>query len=375
MAGCNGLWSFKKLYENVARIRQLFDPRTCLTEKMRRKLKMVFLETFVDMNQNFEKKLLGNFFTQREGMETIPAELLPKTDISINGTVLDNMGKMSERYVQKKYERTGRLVAGAHTKWIVCDAKTPEGPAQGLESTFFRTPEAYRKWFEANLPEQNMPECKTYDEATGCQKCVFEVNTNPYRCLHRLGLTADQIMNAIKKKMPPLKSQYTALKPVVKDDGGHGMELSKEAGVCILGKELTLGDERLANELVYQTVKNTDRVYKIAPSGASFQLEERYTLLTRMEADRNATEKVEMTEDEKRRYIALLQTVAGKTIEYPLERFAKVMTYGEVIKQENNVPSHIIEYFYTCPCEATDFGKTKEYEKLSTKRVTDYYVD
>jgi len=206
------------------------------------------------------------------------------------------------------------------------------------------------------------------------QKCFFEVNTNPYRCLHRLGLTADQIMNAIKKKMPPLKSQYTALKPVVKDDGRHEMELSKEAGVCILGKEFTMGDGRLADEFDYQTVKNTDRVYKIAPSGASFQLEERYTLLTRMVADRNATEKVEMTEDEKRRYITLLQSVAGKTIEYPLERFAKVMTFGEVIPEEN-VPSHIIEYFYTCPCEATDFSKTKEYEKLSTKRVTDYYVD
>jgi len=373
MAGCNGLWSFKKLHEHVARVRQLFDPRTCLTEKMRRKLKMVFLETFVDMNQNFEQKLLGNFFTRREGMETIPPELLPKTDIAINETVVNNMEKMNQRYVAKKYERTGRLVAGAHTKWIVCDAKVPDSPAQGFASSFFNTPEAYRKWFDANLPEQNLPECKTYDEATGCQKCVFEVNTYPFRCLHRLGLTAEQIMTAIKKRMRPLVSNYESVKPVVKDDR-NVMEISKESGVCLISKELSQGDDRLRDEFAYQKIKKTDRVYKITPSGANFQLEERYTLNTRMEADREAPVPV-LSEEEKRRNIALLQTVAGKVVEYPMENFAKVMTFGEVIPAESNIPSHIIEYFYTCPCEPFDFEKTEEYVELSTKRITDYYVD
>jgi len=340
---------------------------------MRRKLKMVFLETFVDMNQNFEQKLLGNFFTRREGMETIPPELLPKTDIAINETVVNNMEKMNQRYVAKKYERTGRLVAGAHTKWIVCDAKVPDSPAQGFASSFFNTPEAYRKWFDANLPEQNLPECKTYDEATGCQKCVFEVNTYPFRCLHRLGLTAEQIMTAIKKRMRPLVSNYESVKPVVKDDR-NVMEISKESGVCLISKELSQGDDRLHNEFAYQKIKKTDRVYKITPSGANFQLEERYTLNTRMEADREAPVPV-LSEEEKRRNIALLQTVAGKVVEYPMENFAKVMTFGEVIPAESNIPSHIIEYFYTCPCEPFDFEKTEEYVELSTKRITDYYVD
>merc|ERR1719401_818949 len=375
MAGCNGLWDFKKLYEHVARIRQLFDPRTCLTEKMRRKLKMVFLETFVDMNQNFEQKLIGKFFTQREGMETIPAELLPDTDMAINASVIDNMDELSGGYVAKKYERTGRLVSGAHTKWIVCDAKDPASPAQGFESTFFNTPEAYRKWFESNLPEQNMPECKTYDEATGCQKCVFEVSTHPHRCLHRLGLTAEQIMAAIKKRMPPLPSSYKALKPVVRDDGRHEMEITTERGVCMVSKELTVRDERLLNEHDYQTLKPTDRIYRVAPTKAGFSLSERYTLEGRMASNRTVKERPEMTEEEKRLKIAFLQSVAGRTVEYPLARFAKVMTFGEVVAEENNIPAHIIEYFYTCPCEEDDWQKVKEYEEHNTKRVQDYYVD
>jgi hypothetical protein len=147
MAGCNGLWDLSDVTKHVARIRRLFAPETCLTENLKKKLKAVFLETFVDMNKNFEQKLIGKFFSQRQdSVETIPEELLPKSPIPIDEEDLEGRDLANRTaLVHTKYARAGRLIAGAHTKWIVCDASHPGSPASGLSSSFFNSPQAYQE--------------------------------------------------------------------------------------------------------------------------------------------------------------------------------------------------------------------------------------
>jgi len=369
MAGCNGLWSLEKLKGHIERIRQMFDPQTCLTENMRRRLKHVFLETFVELNEKFESKMLGKLFNQREGMETIPAELLPQQEPIIDAK-LENQGSM---YVKSKYKRTGRLVSGAHTKWLVCKAKNPASNAEGFASMFFNTPQAYKKWFDGNIAEQNLPECKTYDPYTGCQKCVFEVNTFPYRCSHRLGLTEDQVMKAVKMPMPPLASPYQAWKAV-----NGTVKVETKMGVCILKKEFNNhNDPRLEDQHKYQTISSTDRVYQIEPTSEGVTLKERYTLQQRLEIpESKRTERgTPLNKEDGVKISVLERSREGKEVLLRKGKFATDMTYGEQIEEENNIPKHTIEYFYSCPCEADDWEKVSDYQRYSTRRVQDYWAN
>merc|ERR1719456_1995758 len=161
------------------------------------------------MNQNFEKHLIGKFFAQRQdSIETIPEELVPKSIIPIEEEELDGRTLVDhDTLVKTKYQRMGRLVAGAHTKWIICDAKQDHSPASGFASVFFNSPQAYKQWFEAGvLQDPTKPECKTYDSTTGCMRCVLAVRSHPWRCLHRLGLSSTQVLGAIEDKMHPMDS-------------------------------------------------------------------------------------------------------------------------------------------------------------------------
>jgi len=388
MAGCNGLWDIKDVAKHVARIRKLFAPETCLTENMKQKLRTVFLDTFVDMNKNFEKKLIGKFFSQRQdGMETIPDELLPKSLMPIAEKDLQGRNLADDAsLVRTKYQRVGRLVAGAHTKWIVCDARNPESPAQGIAGSFFNSAKAYKDWFQAGtLSESKTPECKTYDQSTGCMRCVIAVRTHPWRCLTRLGLSPQQVMEAIETQTDPLPSSYDAVKIEETEDGQTKETLVKKRGVCLVGKDVT-NHGRLTEADKFRRVAPTDKIFQVERSDVKengFILRDRYNvqerrnvLATYIRDNGGVGPKVSGnggagSVEEKRR-IMLLKMVAGRETHYPEDRFGPLLTYSDVIPESSNVAAHEVDYFVTCPCEADDFSSMQDYQSASTKRMQDY---
>lgn len=387
MAGCNGLWDLSDVTKHVARIRRLFAPETCLTENLKKKLKAVFLETFVDMNKNFEQKLIGKFFSQRQdSVETIPEELLPKSPIPIDEEDLEGRDLANRTaLVHTKYARAGRLIAGAHTKWIVCDASHPGSPASGLSSSFFNSPQAYQEWFKAGtFGDPTKPECKTYDQTTGCQRCVFAVRTHPWRCLTRMGLSVQQILAAVKNQEAPLSSGYEALKTLETENGRTKETIVRKRGVCVVGKDVS-NSSRIADVDKFRQLSGGDKVFQLETSDVDkmgFVLRNRYKVQERR--GHLATyisnggvfpkDSESLDAEQERMRIVHLKMFGGQETHFPEDRFGPLMTFSDVIPEGNNVAAHEVDYFVTCPCESDDFSSVSEYERLSTKRMSDYML-
>jgi len=238
MAGCNGFWSVASLKDQLERIRKLFAPEMCFEYKLRRELKQQFMSTFISMNQAFEQAMAGKY--TKHVHELDPTNSMKLDLLSERKTRFkEDIKSENASYTNKKYTRFAGMVAGGATKWIVCKAHENVGSrAFGTSDNFFRNPQAYEKWI-GEQGEENVPECKTLDEDTGCVKCAIAVK-NDNNCHIRLDVKLKDIFRAIREKKDPfLHSPYQVKEEEMDENGRPHLVIKQKHGACLVRKSVS----------------------------------------------------------------------------------------------------------------------------------------
>lgn len=434
MAGCNGLWDMEDMVQHVERVKRLFSPELCLTDDLRMKLKEVFLSTFMEMNSDFFEFMTGNFARETGLIEAIPKVLRQSGVINTptkllesptsDSTVLRNLEVGSpiamagvdaatgytkvafplegwiadsgavtrtnetsidaESYgrVQKKYARSARLLAGAHTKWIVCDAKENSTDELGFEDNFFRNPKAYAKWISVEL-EKKAPECKLMDPTTGCIKCAVSVKSDPYRCTVRLGLEPKHVLDALDRGQYPMKSSY-----YIRDltNSSDEKKVKKKYGSCLIGRSSKMNISRNALQENFASYDpKSDEVYVVSSEGPDqFSVAPRYRLDERLKAYEKVLqaqqkgEKIPKQTDQEILAKVIAMSVyqeqhENSAIKHYNSQFGPLLTFEEHVPQLHNRPSHFVQYVVSCPCDASDFSSLESHQSFASAELTDFY--
>lgn len=442
MAGCNGLWSLEDIVEHVERVKRLFAPELCLTDDLRMKLKEVFLSTFMEMNDDFFQYMTGDFVHETGAIEAIP-RMLRESGVTIQETtnvlaapagrgtpypltvktlplgtniVLAGYAPNSPSFarvvypvegwienwsskirkptqvllddeaqgrVSKKYERTARLLAGAHTKWIVCDAKNGKNEEHGFEDNFFRNPKAYAKWLDIEV-EKKAPECKLMDPETGCVKCAVSVKSDPWRCTVRLGLEPKHVLDALARGDFPLKSDYRVA-DLVNQDPGKPPKMKKVKGTCLLGRKPSMNISRNALTENFAGYRHDDLVWAVASDGPDhFTMAPRYTVERRIKAHQ---EYLQAKREEREIPVPTEQDIMAEVTAMSVwqaqfensgsthlnTQLGPRLTFEEHVPQQSNRPSHFVQYIVSCPCEAKDFSELERAETFAGSELTDFF--
>lgn len=437
MAGCNGLWSLDDIAAHVERVKKLFAPELCLTDDLRAKLKEVFLSTFMEMNEDFFQYMTGAFQQETGFIEAIPrplresgntiretpvlsspergapqvALLRKGENIILSGYAPDNPGFAKIAYpeegwienwmsaivkanktimseenigrVKTKYERSARILAGAHTKWIVCDAKKNMKKEIGFEDNFFRNPKAYAKWITVE-GETKQPECKLLDPETGCVKCAIAVKTDPWRCNARLGLTPQNILDALAKGEFPLSSKYK-VPDLENRKPGKPAPLMHKTATCLLGRKPAMNISRNNDLKHFATYASDDVVWTVTSDGLdNFKMAPRYTVKQRitsyqkyLESKRTSQPLPERTEEE---IVAELHSLeiwhsqmANSHSLHVNSQMGPLLAFEEHVTKVGNRPPHFVQYIMTCPCDHKDFSQMEKIESYAGAEVQDFF--
>jgi len=297
-----------------------------------------------------------------------------------NKTVMseENMGR-----VKTKYERSARILAGAHTKWIVCDAKKNMKKEIGFEDNFFRNPKAYAKWLNIET-ETKQPECKLLDPETGCVKCAVAVKSDPWRCNVRLGLTPQAILDALAKGDFPLSSKYK-VPDVEHQKPGKPPPLKMQTATCLLGRKPAMNITRNNNLTHFATYASDDVIWTISSEGPeNFKMAPRYTVKQRiksyqkyLESKRRSQRAPERTEEE---IIAELHSLevwqsqmANSHSLHANSQMGPLLAFEEHVPKVGNRPPHFVQYIMTCPCDHQDFSQMKKTTSYASAEVQDFF--
>jgi hypothetical protein len=436
MAGCNGLWDMGDMVKHVERVKRLFAPELCLTDDLRMKLKEVFLSTFMEMNSDFFDFMTGNFAQETGLIEAIPkvlrqsgvinaptnllqapnaeAEVVrqltagervalagvdaqtgftkvaypaegwimdPSTVTSSTDSLID---PESHSRVKNKYKRSARILAGAHTKWIVCDAAENGTEELGFEDNFFRNPKAYSKWISIEV-EKKAPECKLMDPVTGCIKCAVAVKSDPYRCTVRLGLEPKHVLDALDRGQYPMKSSYH-IKDLTADPNGP-VKSKRVTGSCLIGRASAVSNisRNALQENFAGYVPTADEVYVVSSDGPEhFTMSPRYRLDQRVKdyekvlAAQEAGEGIRKPTQQEimAKVIAMSvyqQQHENSATKHVNSQFGPLLTFEEHVPQQHNRPSHFVQYVVTCPCESDDFASLEKHQSFAGAELTDFY--
>jgi len=436
MAGCSGMWDLEDIATHVERVKKLFAPELCLTDDLRTKLKGVFLSTFMEMNTDFFQYMTGNFVQDTGFVEAIPQPLresghttspvdvlesdqrgapivrtipsgtnivlagyspqnpiFAKVAFPVEGWIENWSSKVAKAQdviltpaaqgrVQTKYERTARLLAGAHTKWIVCDSKPASNAEVGFEDNFFRNPKAYAKWLDV-VVEEKAPECKLMDPETGCVKCAIAVKSDPWRCNVRLGLEPRHILDALARGDFPLKSKYR-VEDLVNKEEGKPAKLKSVSGTCLLGRKPSMNISRNNNLNNFAHYQTDDMVYQVTSDGMDhFTMAPRYTVDRRIKAhekylaDMRAEIYEEPREDEIMAEVTAMRVWQAQFGEsrskHVNAQLGPVLAFEEHVPQQANRPSHFVQYIMSCPCEGKDFSGLEKAESFAGGELTDFF--
>lgn len=396
MAGCNGLWDIETMTDHLRRVKRMFSPETCLVEGLEKKLKGVFLESFMTMNVKFEEVLKGDF--QNKDLDDIvratPQEYLDKMLEESSAMEGTSMGMDSDRKVKKKYQRTARLLANAHSKWLICDTKsTVSENAFGFSEDAFRSESAYAKWLP-ELKKQGQLQCKVFDATTGCLKCTTGVFSHPYRCAMKDNIEWDQIWRQVKQGDHPLVTPYMRHETVKTAANESKVLFEKEDGFCLGGlKAPRTGTASQHFERIVRVEKASGDKFKAFPrpqmglSGASKveQCLQEHNYGSECPSPPKFSRGVLsgiVTSEESALYIdthpgcnsqmemdKVQQCVHDLEGSALLERhkadFGPMHVFEEFVPSGANVKEHIVQFMYVCPCSADDNSLQEEFSSFS----------
>jgi len=377
MAGCNGYWSKTVMIDHINRIKRLFSPELCFEDKLRKELKTQFLNTFVRMNQEFEQAMFGKFTKRLHALDpTQSKKLTLLTDRNVN--ITDTLNE-KEQKIFTKFKRTAGLVAKAHSKWVICEAKdTVTKEPFGTEDNFFRDPKSYQRWL-GKVFDDTVPECRTYDPTTGCVKCAIAVK-NMHDCHIRLNVSMASLFTALKeKKWPFLMSNYKVKREKITDLGPRIVEDTVSAA-CLVRKSSTTaqkaaeaGDLAAIKSAFFQ-VNDTDGVVRLnfTAKGAlaerivstyHYEIKDRRKKLADYIDNGGAT--TDATDD-------LINALQEETYRDLNSRWAERFVFTDRIGALNNVPEHKVDYFMSCPCSKVDFKPTTFFTEYPSQGMDQY---
>jgi hypothetical protein len=290
----------------------------------------------------------------------------------------------SHSRVKNKYKRSARILAGAHTKWIVCDAAENGTEELGFEDNFFRNPKAYSKWISIEV-EKKAPECKLMDPVTGCIKCAVAVKSDPYRCTVRLGLEPKHVLDALDRGQYPMKSSYH-IKDLTADPNGP-VKSKRVTGSCLIGRASAVSNisRNALQENFAGYVPTADEVYVVSSDGPEhFTMSPRYRLDQRVKdyekvlAAQEAGEGIRKPTQQEimAKVIAMSvyqQQHENSATKHVNSQFGPLLTFEEHVPQQHNRPSHFVQYVVTCPCESDDFASLEKHQSFAGAELTDFY--
>ncbi|CAE7569913.1 unnamed protein product [Symbiodinium natans] len=388
MAGCNGFWDLEDITEHMARIRKLFAPEMCFEYKLRKDLKLKFMETFVAMNQEFENAMAGKY-TQTIG-ELDPTRSKKLEQFFERTVMSEHTDEMSATKAAGKYEDFSKLMAKAHSKWVICGAHSRESEdAFGVEDNFFRNPKSYEKWI-GSMAEENTPECKTLDGSIGCVKCAIAVK-DKHNCPIRLDVKLQDIYRALKRNAYPfLVSQYGVREEKETEEGIRLVNVTKE-GTCLLRKS-PLNMRRVFAEAGRE--KAREEFFKATKDDTVVILRDIEHLNTHLQAEKRSDRILETTDRypirERLEEKALREngnaTLPGGVVDYEdvmsafsqtykdtVEEFAQWFVFSDRIKEAQNRPEHKVDYIISCPCSKGDFDVNEYFQDIGSQGMSEYY--
>jgi len=373
MAGCNGFWDLQDITEHMSRIRKLFAPEMCFEYKLRKDLKLKFMETFVSMNQEFEQAMAGKY-TQTIG-ELDPTRSKRLEHFFERTAVHDYTDEMNEMKAAGKYEDFAKLMAKAHSKWVICGAHDSlSEDAFGVEDNFFRNPKSYEKWI-GTMAEENAPECKTLDR---------------HNCPIRLDVKLQDIYRALKRNAYPfLVSEYGVREEAETEEGIQLVNATKH-GTCLLRKS-PLNMRRVFAEAGKE--KAREEFFKATKDDTVVILKDIEHLNTQLQVDKKSDRILETTDrypirerlEEKARRESGNSTlpsgidyedvmsVFSQTYKDTVEEFAQWFVFSDRIKEDQNRPEHKVDYIISCPCSKSDFDVTEYFQDIGSQGMSEYY--
>jgi len=400
MAGCNGMWSLETITDHVERIKKLFAPEMCFESHLRRELKEKFMHTFVQMNEEFEKAMAGTFTKRIHELDPTKSkklDLLKEDNVEIGHIGEDLKGGKAAN----KYERFAGMVAQAHSKWVLCEARDAQSEAGakpfGNEDNFFRDPKAYDKWL-GKLSDETVPECKTLDEATGCVKCVIAVK-DKHGCHLRLDVKFPDIVRAIKdRKYPFLQSDYR-----VQIEQENKLVTVKKQGACLVRKSSASyhralrdasNDDQVTEEAAMRhaffQVSNDDTVVIFeGTTGESQNLKStvRYNIYDRKDErakfNKNPSEQEQKVDYNKNPseeaptlgLEALVHALSEENINDEKEQVPARFIFTDEVgaEHESNRQEQKVDYFVSCPCDKSDFTPDLHFQNVGSQGMAEYW--
>lgn len=392
MAGCNGLWDFDTMRDHMLRIRRMFSPETCLVESLDRKLKAVFLQNFMTMNMKFEDVLNGEF--QRQDAKDIlrgsPQEYLDRLleeSSDLNGTSMQ-LGGWGTGSITRKYQRTARLLANAHSKWLVCDTKpTVPSRAFGFSDDAFRGGSAYAKWLPELRAEGEL-KCTVLDSKTGCMKCTTGVFTHPHRCAIKDTINYDQIFRQVRHLEKPLVTRYMTSSFVETKVNASQVQFVTKEGFCL---------GALRSPRAGAPSHQFERVVRVEQEGGGFKTFRRSELgsqaASRLEAclkerdyGRECRSEPNISrgmfsgetalyidtqpgcpaESEMAKVQRCVEDLDGSMLDsYDKKDFGPLHVFEEYVPTKNNKKEHLVQFLYVCPCNAEDESLREEFSSFA----------
>jgi hypothetical protein len=381
MAGCNGFWDLDTMREHIERIKKLFAPEMCFEYELRKQLKSQFMSSFVSMNQEFEKAMAGTYTRKLHDLDPTKNTAL---DLIKDKTVeFEDVANVST--LDSKYLRMAHLIAKAHSKWVICDAKEDKvEEAFGNEDNFFRDPKAYSKWI-GDMGDDTKPECKTLDDTTGCVKCAVAVK-DKYGCHVRLNTKLKDIYMAIKTEAYPfLMSKMKVRERFQTEDGTVQTRIVEKQSACLVRKSVASihNARRHGLEAIKSSffqVNDTDAVVQLHGFGYKKALEARdkvasnfrYNILERREELAQWRKEPEAA-PQSNELDELASTIGEEDYVDPEGSFPEKYIFTDYISELSNRPAHKVDYFVSCPCSKDDFQAEEFFATTGSQGMAEYY--
>lgn len=385
LAGCNGIWDQAMMIDHLERLKFLFAPAMCFEDHLRKELKGQFLNTFVRMNEEFERAMMGKFAKRLHALDPTQSkklDLLKPHTIEFEETMTE-----AERKIWNKFTRNAGLLANAHSKWMICRTKddVPREPF-GSEDNFFRDPKSYQRWL-GETENEHMPQCQTLDETTGCVKCIVSVK-NTYGCVIRLNITQQELFIAIREhRWPWIQSGYFE-QQWVNTETGRKLETVRETGACLVRKSQhthSIAHEEDGVEglrRAFFQVNDTDGIVRVNLDTALDSgdvLESRY----RHDVHKRRTKLEEWIEGGGPGTTPTwpLPGTPGSDTEDSLQEeiyrdnkamFPQKFIFTDQVPELSNRKAHQVDYFVSCPCSNTDFQPHGFFAEVGNKGMGDY---
>jgi len=366
---------------NLKRLRLLFAPQTCLVNKFEKRLKEAFIENFVKMNVHFEEMLTGDFHHEDDWLRATP-EGVRKQVLTESG-FYSEVASVNKSKVEKKYERTGRLLAGAHAKWLICDAADEAVEMEfGKSDKTFRTATSYGKWIPEAKKQEGL-QCTIFDSSTGCLKCITGKFSAPHRCPLEGNIKVEEVWKDVQRKHAPLNSAYHKSSKVSVKANSTSVSFTKAMGFCLGGLETARSS--FAGAMKFEKVFRVEQVSEVGafsiqqappaglkgPTKLSQCLEEGgNTVWPHQENSGGFFGKTYSSSyvssdpmGEKAKVQQCLDRVEGKHFHpavHQAKDFGPMFVFEEYVAEENNVEAHYVQYINSCPCSGDDDDSNKK---------------